>query len=233
MEWVEAERRAQKYIANVKEALRQLEGRDLGKASKLVEQAKKYLSDAEYYLEKRDLLTSIACSSYAEGLLDAIRLLEIAEVEWPRSERQRVLVGGAFEIIHPGHLHLLRKARDLGRVVVVVARDSTIQRLKGRPPLVPEQQRLEVVKSIRYVDEAYLGSDPLDIEGTLAALKPDIVLLGPDQDRIESLVKEAVARKGLNVKVLKLENRVQGEYLSSSEIIKRVASLLRLSASGL
>jgi FAD synthetase len=98
--------------------------------------------------------------------------------------------------------------------------------LKGRPPVVPEQQRLEVVRSLRYVDEAYLGNDPLDIESTLKTLKPDIVLLGPDQDRIKALVEEAVARAGLNVKVLKLENRIQGAYLSTSEIMRRAVSLL-------
>jgi len=223
---MEAAARARRYIVNVEGALRQLEGQDLGSASALVEQAKRYLSDAEYYLEKGDVVTSVACSSYAEGLLDALRLLGIAKVEWPRSERPRVLVGGAFEIIHPGHLHLLRKARELGRVVVVVARDSTIRKLKGRPPVVPEQQRLEVVRSLRYVDEAYLGNDPLDIESTLKTLKPDIVLLGPDQDRIKALVEEAAARAGLNVKVLKLENRIQGAYLSTSEIMRRAVSLL-------
>lgn len=233
MKGMDAEARARKYIENVRAALRQLLGQDLGEASKLVDQAKMYLNDAEYFLEKKDVLTSIACSSYAEGLLDAIRLLGIAKVEWPRKERPRVLVGGAFEIIHPGHLHLLRRARDLGKVIVVVARDSTVQKLKGRSPLVPEQQRLEVVKSLRYVDEAYLGSDPLDIEGTLAALKPDIVLLGPDQDRIENLVREAVVRMGLNVKVVKLGNRIRGAYLSSSEIARRAASLACPNASEL
>jgi len=219
------ETRARRYIANVEAVLRQLEGQDLGRASVLVEQAKRYLSDAEYYLERGDAVTSAACSSYAEGLLDALRLLGIAEVEWPKGERPKVLVGGAFEIIHPGHLHLLRKARELGRVIVVVARDSTIQKMKGRPPIVPERQRLEVVRSLRYVDEAYLGNDPLDIETTLKTLKPDIVLLGPDQNRLRELVEEAIARTGMNVKVLKLENRVQGAYLSTSEIIKRAAYL--------
>ncbi len=222
---MEAESRARRYIANVEYALQQLEGRDLGPASALVEQAKRYLRDAKYYLERGDAVTSVACSSYAEGLLDALRLLGVANVEWPKGERPKVLVGGAFEIIHPGHLHLLRKARELGRVVVVVARDSTVQKMKGRPPIVPEQQRLEVVRSLCYVDEACLGNDPLDVEATLKTLKPDIVLLGPDQDRVGELVEEAVARTGMSVRVLKLESRIQGAYLSTSEIIKRAASL--------
>lgn len=229
---MEAERRAWRYIENVRAALKQLEGAHLGEASRVVERAEEYLRDAEYYLlERGDVLTSIACSSYAEGLLDALAMLGMAKLEWPRAERPRVLVGGAFEIIHPGHIYLLKQARELGRVIVVVARDSTVLKLKGRPPIVPEEQRLEVVKSLRYVDEAYLGNDPLDIEATLKALKPDIVLLGPDQNGLEPLVRSAVERLRLDVKVLKLEKRVQGVCLSSSEIARRAAALINSSPS--
>ncbi|MEM0459899.1 MAG: DUF357 domain-containing protein [Thermofilaceae archaeon] len=220
---MESLERARRYIENLRAALVDLEGKDLGAATRVVEQARSYLSDAEFYLERGDIITSIACSSYAEGLLDALNLLSVARIEWPRKPRPRVIVGGAFEILHPGHLHLLRRARELGRVIVIVARDSTIQKLKGRPPIVPEQQRLEVVKSIRYVDEAYLGSDPLDVEGVLLKLRPDIVLLGPDQHYLEELVREAISRLNLGISVVKLENRVGTESFSSSAIFRKLS----------
>lgn len=218
--------RAKRYIENLREVLSALEGGDLGPAQRLIEQAWSYLSDAEFYLERGDAVTSIACSSYAEGLLDALALLGIAKIDWPREPRPVVLVGGAFEILHPGHLHLLRQARQLGRVVVIVARDSTVQRMKGRLPVIPEQQRLEVVKSIRYVDEAYLGSEPFDVEGVLRKHKPDIVLLGPDQDYIEKLVHEAASRLNLPTKIVKLKNRVGDTNFSSSTILRKLASSL-------
>lgn len=219
---MQAEERARKYIENLRSALAGLEGVDLGLAARVVEQAKSYLADAEFYLERGDVITSIACSSYAEGLLDALNLLGIARIEWPRGPRPTVIVGGAFEILHPGHLHLFREARKLGKVIVIVARDSTIEELKGRPPIVPEQQRLEVVKSIRYVDEAYLGSEPLDVEGTLLKFKPDVIVLGPDQDHLEKLVREAIARLNLSTQVIKLKNRVGDSNFSSSFIAKRL-----------
>jgi len=225
----DAPARAKRYVENLRAVLAKVEGaRAAGEEWKVVELARSYLSDAEFYLEKGDFVTSIACSSYAEGLLDALSLMGIVEVEWPRQPRPRVLVGGVFEIIHPGHIHLLRRARELGRVIVVVARDSTVQRLKGRPPLLSEQQRLEVVRSIKYVDEAHLGSDPLDVEGTLLRLKPDIVLLGPDQGHIESLVRDAVERLGLCTRVLKLEGRVGDPSLSSSFILRKLCESARL-----
>lgn len=222
--------RAAKYLESLRRALATIEVLD-EHARKVVGMAARYLSDAEYYFERGDCATSIACSSYAEGLLDSLNILQIARVEWPREGRPRVLVGGTFEILHPGHLHLLRRAWELGRVVVIVARDSTFERLKGRLPVVSERQRLEVVKVIRYVDEAYLGSDPIDIEGTLQKLKPDYVLLGPDQNFIESMVLEAVARSGLNVRVVRLKERVcEAEYITSTtEIIKRASTSLSAS----
>lgn len=222
---MQAEERARRYIENLRSALAELEGMNLGQAARVIEQVRSYLADAEFYLERGDVITSIACSSYAEGLLDALNLLGITKIEWPRRLRPTVIVGGAFEILHPGHLHLLREARRFGRVVVIVARDSTIEKLKGRPPVVPEQQRLEVVRSIRYVDEAHLGNEPLDVEGTLLRFKPDVIVLGPDQNHLEKLVKEAISRLNLNTQVVKLKNRVGNSNFSSSIIAKRLLEL--------
>lgn len=220
---MEAVERARRYVENLRVALIGLEGEVPEQAARVIEQARSYLSDAEFYLEKGDSVTSIACSSYAEGLLDALNLLNVTRIEWPRKPRPTVIVGGAFEILHPGHLHLLKQAREMGRVIVIVARDSTIQKLKGRPSIIPEQQRLEVVRSIRYVDEAYLGSEPLDVEGVLLRFKPDVILLGPDQDYMETLVKEAVSRLNLSLRIMKLKNRVGSENFSSSMIFKRLS----------
>ncbi|RLF13769.1 MAG: DUF357 domain-containing protein, partial [Thermoprotei archaeon] len=61
---------------------------------------------------------------------------------------RKVLVAGVFDLIHPGHLFFLQCAKELGEVYVVVARDSTVERIKGRRPVVPEDQRLEVVRQL-------------------------------------------------------------------------------------
>ncbi|MEM1509087.1 MAG: DUF357 domain-containing protein [Thermofilaceae archaeon] len=212
--------KAKNYIENLKVALHNLENVNVDNVRCVIEEASRYLRDAEFYLERRDPVTSIACSSYAEGLLDALSILGFIKVQWPAHKPPRVLVGGTFEIVHPGHLYLLRKARELGTVVVIVARDSTIIRLKGRKPMIPEKQRLEVIRSIRYVDEAYLGSEPLDIEGTLQSLKPDIILLGPDQAVIEEMVKKSIENLRIPIKIVKIHERIQDGLTSSSNIVK-------------
>ena len=223
----EAKERAEKYIANLRYAFSTLKYRDEERSAGLVDLARRYMEDAEYYLHKGDYLTSIACSSYAEGLLDALGRLGMVEVIWPRRHRPpKVLVGGVFDIIHPGHIHLLRTAAELGDVVVVVARDSTVRRLKGREPVVPEVQRLEVVRSLRYVREARLGYSEMDIERVLGEVRPDVVVLGPDQDYLEGEVERASRRLGLNTRIIRLERRAENYPLTStSDIISRVVDL--------
>jgi FAD synthetase len=71
-----------------------------------------------------------------------------------------VMATGTFDIIHPGHGYYLEESKKVGgkdaRLVVVVATDATV-RSKKRIPVVDEKQRLEVVKMMKPVDEAYLG----------------------------------------------------------------------------
>lgn len=100
------------------------------------------------------------------------------------------LAGGVFDIIHPGHVHFLREARDHGdALVVVLARDSTVRASK-RVPVNNESDRLNVMSSLRQVGLAMLGS-PHGHDETLRKVKPDVVCLGYDQEgdlrRIEPL----------------------------------------------
>lgn len=92
-----------------------------------------------------------------------------------------VMATGTFDIIHPGHGFFLEEARKLGgrdaRLVVVLARDSTV-RARKRTPIVGENQRLEVVRMLKPVDEAYLGSET-DMFEIVHRIKPDIIAIGP------------------------------------------------------
>ena len=71
-----------------------------------------------------------------------------------------VLCAGTFDIIHPGHLYLFSEAKKYGdRLVVIVARDSTSEKIKGKKPLHNEMERLEAVRSLSIVDKAVLGKE--------------------------------------------------------------------------
>ena len=137
--------------------------------------------------------------------------------------RKKVMVAGVFDIVHPGHIYLISKAAELGDVIVVVARDSTVERLKGRKPIVPEDQRLAVIKGIKGVKEAVLGHEGNDMLKIVEEIKPDIILLGPDQNFKEEDLKKQLETRGLKVEILRLKEPYKAHRLcSSSSIIREI-----------
>lgn len=101
---------------------------------------------------------------------------------------KKVVVFGTFDILHPGHVHMLKEAKEYGDfLVVVIARDKTVSEIKHKPPVNDENVRLKQVDDLKIANKVRLGNlenkhDVLDEE------KPDIVALGYDQQHfIENL----------------------------------------------
>lgn len=94
-----------------------------------------------------------------------------------------VLVFGTFDKLHPGHRFFLREAKQYGdRLVVVVARDHNVEKVKSRRPSQSEQMRLAQVQAVPEVDEARLGLEDYSKKETIIdEIKPDIICLGYDQ----------------------------------------------------
>lgn len=116
-----------------------------------------------------------------------------------------VFMGGGFEVIHPGHIHTITKAKELGdALVVVIARDSTIRKRKGREPVSAEGERLKLLSSIRGVDAAILGSE-VSIYDTLEKVRPDVVALGYDQYHQEADIAREAKNRGIPLTVVRLD----------------------------
>lgn len=129
-----------------------------------------------------------------------------------------VFIGGGFEVIHRGHLHTISKAKSLGDVlVVVVARDRTIRERKKRQPISDENQRVALISSLRQVDAAILGVEG-NIYDTLEKVKPDLVALGYDQHHMESEIDEEGKRRGIKLKVVRLDS--PNPSLKTSALLK-------------
>ncbi|MCX8195933.1 MAG: cytidylyltransferase family protein [Acidilobaceae archaeon] len=205
-------------MENVEIAMRSLKKR--GEVEPLLDAVRRYISDAKHYLNSGDEETALAIASYAEGLLDALRYLGLAEVEWPKREVRRVFVGGTFDILHPGHIELLQFASRLGELHVVVARDSTVERVKGRRPVLDENSRLRLVSSLRMVSRAMLG-DPEDMMRSVEAVRPHVIVLGPDQPfGEEELARMAEERLGYRPEVIRFgEKREFGRGMRGSRDI--------------
>lgn len=132
----------------------------------------------------------------------------------------RVLATGTFEILHPGHLRYLSEAKSLGdELFVIVARDSMI---KHKPkPIVLEDQRLAMVRALRVVDDAMLGSD-VDIFEPLCEIKPDIIALGHNQFFNEKELEEQLKTHSINAKVVRIKSFERCELCSSAAIIRSI-----------
>ncbi len=135
-----------------------------------------------------------------------------------------VLASGAFDLLHYGHIRFLEEAKRLGgpdsRLVVIVARDETVLRLKGRRPVIPEDQRRALVEALKVVDEALLGYEDMNLETVIDKVRPDIIAVGYDQEDIEREVIRIVRERGLNLRVERI-GRFGDEELNSSSKIKR------------
>ncbi len=137
----------------------------------------------------------------------------------------KVLVGGSFDIIHVGHIKMLKQAKELcphGELIVVIARDSTIRKYKKREPILPENDRLEIIKAIKYVDKAILGNElgEKTFFDIIYEIKPDIIALGYDQQINETELKEWLAKKGLQTKIIRLKKYEPESGLNSSSAIR-------------
>jgi phosphoenolpyruvate mutase len=93
-------------------------------------------------------------------------------------DEKRVYVGMSADVVHPGHLNILRKASDLGRVTVGLLTDKAIASYKRLPHMTFEQRR-EIVSSIRWVDNV-VAQETLDYTANLESMRPDYLVHGDD-----------------------------------------------------
>jgi FAD synthetase len=134
---------------------------------------------------------------------------------------------GTFDLIHPGHGYYLEESKKVGgdeaRLVVVVARDSTV-RSRKRIPVVAEKQRLEVVKMMKPVDEACLGSE-IDMFKVVKKIKPDIITIGSDQNYDITALKNELIKRNIDAKVVKIKGYKTSQLDSTCKIIKRIKGM--------
>jgi len=131
---------------------------------------------------------------------------------------------GTFDLLHLGHIYFLKEAKKLGdKLVVVVATDKTVRRLKHEP-VNPEEIRLNLIKELKVVDEAYLGHED-DIYEIVEEIKPDIIALGFDQLHDENNIVSQLKKRKLNAKVVRLSEFIGGSDLEGTRrIISKIIS---------
>ena len=123
---------------------------------------------------------------------------------------KKVFVSGCYDLLHSGHVEFFRQAAEYGDLYVGIGSDKTIEGYKHHKTIYSEQERLFMVKAIRYVKDAYInaGSGILDFLPTLDIVQPDILVVNsdggsPEKERVcrergmEYVVLERVPQAGL------------------------------------
>lgn len=123
----------------------------------------------------------------------------------------KIMVFGTFDILHPGHLYVLKQARKYGdNLAAVVARDATVLKIKKHCPHNPEKIRVKNLKNTKLVDKVILGNlgDKLTV---VKKIKPDIIILGYDQNNFVKELSEAFPK----IKIVRLKSYYPKKYKSS------------------
>lgn len=135
----------------------------------------------------------------------------------------RVLVFGTFDMIHPGHMHLFEQARALAvrqnlkkepYLIVSLARDKNVLRIKGHLPKANEKQRLAKIKALPEVDKAVLGAIGNHIP-LIVRLKPNIIALGYDQSAYVRGLRAQLKAAGIAPKIVRLKPHKPHKYKTS------------------
>jgi FAD synthetase len=138
----------------------------------------------------------------------------------------KVLASGVFDLVHYGHVRFIEEAKKIGgkntQLIVIVARDRTVQRLKGRKPIISEDQRRAVIESLKPVDEAILGYEDLSFEDTILKVNPNIIAMGHDQQVLEKQIRNFITQHNLNIRVVRIGKFGREDLDSTSKIKRRI-----------
>ena len=136
----------------------------------------------------------------------------------------KVMATGTFDLLHMGHIYFLKEAKKLGnKLVVVVATDKTVRRLKHEP-INPQEIRLNIIKELKIVDEAFIGHED-DIYKIVNEIKPDIIALGYDQVHDEKTIEKELKKRNIMAKIVRLSELKGGSDLEGTrKIIGKIIS---------
>jgi FAD synthetase len=140
--------------------------------------------------------------------------------------RKIVLASGVFDLLHLGHVRFLEEAKRAGgrnaELVVIIARDGTVEKRKGERPIMPENQRCALVESLKVVDCAILGFKDFDMGKVIEKLKPDVIAVGYDQEGVEGSLRKYIEERGLKIRIARIGKFGEDELNSSSKIKRKI-----------
>ena len=169
--------------------------------------------------EFANLAASISVSKLGTS---TVSIEEVTSLETSKGNKEQVIVftNGCFDIIHSGHLDLLKEARSYGdKLIVGLNSDKSISKLKGpERPIIGQSERKKILLALKYVDEVIIFNEenPLKL---IKKLKPSILVKGADYTKEQVIGGQFVESYGGQIKLVKL---AKGK--STSNIINKISS---------
>ena len=138
---------------------------------------------------------------------------------------KKVFVSGCYDLLHSGHVEFFRQAAEYGDLYVGIGSDKTIEGYKHHKTIYSEQERLFMVKAIRYVKDAYInaGSGVMDFLPTLDIVHPDILVVNEDGANDEK--RRLCEQRGMEYIVLRRTPQAGLEARSSTELKKTQSNI--------
>ncbi len=123
--------------------------------------------------------------------------------QWRKSGESIILTNGCFDMLHVGHIRYLQGAKALGgRLVVAINSDASVQKIKGpKRPLMPENERAEIIAALEGVDAVVVFSEP-DVRALIRELRPDVQAKGTDYTRDTVPERDEVIACGGRVEIV-------------------------------
>ena len=140
-----------------------------------------------------------------------------------KNKQTRIMVFGTFDGVHKGHLNFFRQAKKLSPksfLIVSVARDKNVLKIKGRLPVLDEKKRVALIKKYKIIDKTVLSGMKNHIPH-IAREHPDIIALGYDQKNYIKNLKKDLKNKGILVKIVRLKSYKENIFKNYLLKIKR------------
>jgi len=135
----------------------------------------------------------------------------------------KIYTGGTFDLLHAGHVELLRKCKELGEVTVALNTDDFIENYKRKPPVMTYQEREAVLLACRYVDRVIPNHGGLDSKPSILAVKPDLIVIGSDWAKKDYYKQMQFTTDWLDQHGIGLAYVPYSWGISSTEIKRRIA----------
>ena len=132
-------------------------------------------------------------------------------------QEKTVMVFGTFDLLHQGHLDFFKQAKKFGKnLIVVVARDETVEKVKGKFPDNDEDNRVEEIKKSGLAEMVLLGNKGADKYWLIKKYQPDVICLGYDQEFFIHNLREELDKNGLEkTEIIRLKSYYPEKYKSS------------------